>query len=121
MLTITMACISAGCATGISREALLAKMSDGPAPLIVDVRSQTEFDRDHIPGALHIPFYSIHSGLIAIGISKKDLLVLYCEHGPRSGIASLTLFLSGYEQVYSLDGHMRAWRSNEFPIEVIAH
>ncbi len=114
-------CVSIGCATGLSREALLEKMKLGPAPLIVDVRSQAEFDKDHVPGALHIPFYSIHSGLGTIGISKKDPLVLYCEHGPRSGIASLTLFLSGYEQVYSLDGHMRAWRSNEFPIEVIAH
>lgn len=110
-----------GCATGISREALLEKIKTDPAPLIVDVRSQGEFNRDHIPGAVHIPFYSISSGLSTRGISKKEPLVLYCEHGPRSGIASLTLFLSGYEQVYSLDGHMQGWRKNAFPIEVFTH
>jgi rhodanese-related sulfurtransferase len=105
----------------MSREALLEKMKADPALFIVDVRSQGEFDKDHIPGALHIPFYSIGSGLSNTGISKKDLLILYCEHGPRSGIASLTLFLSGYEQVYSLDGHMKGWRKSTFPIELISH
>jgi len=121
ILALTLVCISMGCATGISREALLEKMTAEPAPFIVDVRSQGEFDKDHIPGALHIPFYSISSGLNEIGFSKKDLLILYCEHGPRSGIASLMLFLSGYEEVYSLDGHMQGWRNNAFPIEVITH
>jgi rhodanese-related sulfurtransferase len=45
--------------------------------------------------------------------------VLYCEHGPRSDIAGFSLYLSGYEKVYSLEGAMKAWRKNEFPIEVI--
>jgi len=121
LFALTLMCNAAGCATGISREALLEKMRAEPALFIVDVRSQGEFDKDHIPGALHIPFYSIGSGLSNMGISKKDLLILYCEHGPRSGIASLTLFLSGYEQVYSLDGHMKGWRKSAFPIELISH
>ena len=121
LFALTLVCNAAGCATGISREALLEKMRAEPALFIVDVRSQGEFDKDHIPGALHIPFYSIGSGLSNMGISKKDLLILYCEHGPRSGIASLTLFLSGYEQVYSLDGHMKGWRKSAFPIELISH
>jgi rhodanese-related sulfurtransferase len=115
-------CISAsGCATGISRDDLLKQMQEENPPLIVDVRSQGEYDRDHVPGALHIPFYAIGSGLKDVGYSKKEPIVLYCEHGPRSGIASLTLFLSGYEKVYSLDGHMKGWRKNELPIEVITH
>ncbi len=108
-----------GCAAGTTRETLLAQMQEGTAPLIVDVRSQGEYDRDHIPGAVHIPFYAIGSGLNDIGFSKKDPLVLYCEHGPRSGIAGFLLFLSGYEKVYSLEGSMKGWRKNEFPIEVI--
>ena len=108
-----------GCATNISREDLLRQMQEGTAPLIVDVRSQGEYDRDHVPGAVHIPFYAIGSGLSVVGFSKKDPLVLYCEHGPRASIASFTLFLSGYERVYSLEGHMKGWRTKEFPIEII--
>jgi rhodanese-related sulfurtransferase len=119
-LFIAVVCLSvAGCATGITRDELLNKMQQGPALLIVDVRSQGEYDKDHIPGAVHIPFYTVRSGIREIGYSQKDPVVLYCEHGPRSGLASLTLYLSGYEQIYSLDGHMNGWRANGFPIEFI--
>jgi rhodanese-related sulfurtransferase len=109
-------CLSA-CATGMTREDLLQQMQQGTRMLIVDLRSQGEYDEDHIPGAVQIPFYAVRSGVREIGWSKTDLLVLYCEHGPRSGIASFTLYLSGYERIYSLDGHMQGWRKNEFPIE----
>jgi len=111
----------AGCATNITRDDLLRQMMTERPPLVVDVRSQGEYDRDHVPGAVHIPFYSIGSGLRAIGHAKQDPVVLYCEHGPRAGIAGLSLFLSGYDRVYSLEGSMRAWRKNEFPIEIIIH
>ncbi len=109
-----------GCAAGVDREHLLTQMLEGPSPLIVDVRSQAEYDRDHVPGAIHVPFYSISSGLRELGVSKKDPLVLYCEHGPRSGLASFSLYLSGYEKIYSLDGHMKGWRTSGFPLEIIS-
>ena len=109
----------AGCATGITHDALLGLMQSGHSPLIVDVRSQGEYDRGHVPGALHISFYSIGSGLDGIGFSKNDPVVLYCEHGPRSGIAGFTLKVLGYEQVYSLEGHMKDWRSDGYPVEII--
>jgi rhodanese-related sulfurtransferase len=103
----------------MKRDELLRRMQEGMAPLIVDVRSEGEYDRDHVPGARHISFYSIGSGLEEVGSSKKDPVVLYCEHGPRSGIAGFTLFLEGYEKVYSLEGQMKGWRKDEFPLEVI--
>lgn len=111
--------VLAGCAAGITRDELLKQMQEGTAPLIVDVRSQKEYDRDHVPGAVHIPFYSIGSGLSDIGYPKNEPLVLYCEHGPRAGIAGFMLFLSGHEKLYSLVGHMKGWRKNSFPLEMI--
>jgi rhodanese-related sulfurtransferase len=119
-LILLFCSIIAGCATGITGEDLLKQMQEGTAPVIVDVRSQGEYDKDHVPGAVHIPFYAAGSGLRDLGVSKKDPLVLYCEHGPRSGIAGFTLYLSGYEKIYSLDGHMKGWRKSGFPIEIIA-
>jgi len=109
-----------GCATGMTREELLMQMQEGSEPLIVDVRSQGEYDRDHVPGAVHIPFYAVGSILRERGFPKKEPLVLYCEHGPRAGMAAFTLRLSGYEKVYSLEGHMKGWRKNEFPREMNA-
>ena len=111
----------AGCAMGITRDDLLKEMQGDNPPLVVDVRSQGEYDRGHVLGAVHIPFSSIGSGLSQIGLSKHGPVVLYCEHGPRAGIAGLSLFLSGYDRVYSLEGSMKGWRKNEFPIEIITH
>lgn len=121
ILAVLVIFCALGCATAITREDLLKQLQADAPPLVVDVRSQGEYDRDHVPGAVHIPFYSIGSGLNARGYSKQDPVVLYCEHGPRAGIAGVSLFLSGYDKVYSLEGHMKAWRKNEFPIEVITH
>jgi rhodanese-related sulfurtransferase len=118
---ISLAIIGAGCAASLTREELLEKMSSGANLLIVDVRSQAEYDRDHLPGAVHIPFYAIRSGLGEIGQAKNDPLVLYCEHGPRASIAALTLSLSGYKSIYSLEGHMKGWRKSAFPIEIISY
>ncbi len=108
-----------GCGTAISKHLLLNQMRDGKAPLIVDVRSEGEYAKDHLPGAIHISFYSIRYGLADMVYPKKDPVVLYCEHGPRAGIAGFLLFLSGYDAVYRLEGHMKAWRQNEFPVEII--
>ncbi len=109
-----------GCAASISREELLKEMQEGTAPLVVDVRSRSEYDRDHIPGAVHIPFTSISSGLKAMNTQPGERIVVYCEHGPRAGMAYWSLYLSGYRNVYSLEGHMKNWRKSEFPIEIIS-
>ncbi len=122
LFLVSAACMGlAGCATSLSRADLLKKLQEKPAPLIVDVRSQGEYERDHIPGAVHIPFYSIGSGLKELGRAKHDEIVLYCEHGPRAGLAGLTLYLSGYDRVYSLQGHMKGWRESGLPVEPAPH
>ena len=119
MVSLVMFCT--GCTATITREELLKQMQAGTAPLIVDVRSQKEYDRDHLPDAVHIPFYTISSGLGEISHAKKEPLVLYCEHGPRASIAGFSLFLSGYDAVYSLEGHMKGWRKNSFQMEIVSH
>jgi rhodanese-related sulfurtransferase len=121
ILAVMMTICAVGCATNITREDLLKQLQSDVPPLVVDVRSQREYDRDHVPGAVHIPFYSIGSGLKDLGYPKTDPVVLYCEHGPRSGVAGISLYLSGYEKVYSLEGSMKRWRKSEFPIEIITH
>jgi rhodanese-related sulfurtransferase len=106
-----------GCAAAITRENLLQNMQERPAPLIVDVRSRGEYEQDHIAGAVHVPFYAIGSGLKQRGVSKKDTVVVYCEHGPRAALAGMTLYFSGYERIFSLEGHMQGWRAKGLPME----
>jgi rhodanese-related sulfurtransferase len=106
-----------GCATTIPRADLQKRLLENRAPLIVDVRSENEFNSGHIPGAVRIPFYSIGSGLKELAFPKEKPVVLYCEHGPRAGLAGINLYFQGFEKVYSLEGHMKGWRESGLPVE----
>ena len=51
-----------GCASAASRvapEALLSSIDSGTPPVIVDVRTLGEYEAGHVPGALHVPFYTL--------------------------------------------------------------
>ena len=116
LATLLPAVLLTGCSTSISRVDLQKMLLETPPPLVVDVRSAGEYDTDHIPGALHIPFYSIGTGLGERTVPKGSPVVLYCEHGPRAGLAGISLYLRGYGRVYSLDGQMQGWRAGGLPL-----
>jgi rhodanese-related sulfurtransferase len=109
-----------GCSTSIGVADLQRRMATSPPPLLVDVRSAGEYATDHIPGAVHIPFYRIGSGLRERGYATDLPVVLYCEHGPRAGLAGISLYWQGYAQVYSLEGQMGGWRRAGLPVERVS-
>jgi rhodanese-related sulfurtransferase len=117
---ILLAGALAGCSTTMIRTDLQKSLLEKQAPLIVDVRSESEFNSGHIPGAVHIPFYSIGSGLGQLAFPKEKPVVLYCEHGPRAALAGISLYFHGFEKVYSLEGHMKGWRENGLSVEKAA-
>lgn len=118
LLTALSALYLTACSTTIVRSELQKKLLESPAPLIVDVRSAGEYNTGHIPGAIHIPFYSIASGLEMLAFPKGKPVVIYCEHGPRAGLAGISLYFQDFEKVYSLEGHMQGWRESGLPVEV---
>jgi rhodanese-related sulfurtransferase len=84
--------------------------------LLVDVREESEFAMDHLPGAIHIG-----KGIIERDIERKvpDLdspLVLYCGGGFRSALAADNLQKMGYTNVISMDGGIRGWREKNYPL-----
>ena len=87
------------------------------SPIIVDVRSSFEYKAGHVPGAIHVPFWSAFSTDKMNGYDKDNTVVLYCEHGPRAGIAKFALFLSGFKNINYLAGHMTAWKKANLPVE----
>jgi hydroxyacylglutathione hydrolase len=110
--------LSPGCAAQISRPELAARIEAGDPPPILDVRSRGEFERGHVPGALHVPFYSVWSRSDELPAGEPERpLVVYCEHGPRAGLARTGLWLAGAGEVRFLDGHMTAWRADGLPLE----
>ena len=103
--------------THISPDELLAEMQSGSAPLIVDVRSQSEYTAAHVPGAIHIPFYAAYARRSEIPSSADAPVIVYCEHGPRAGVAKLLLRAAGFEHVVYLEGHMSGWKRRGLPVE----
>lgn len=92
-----------------------AKLDRAEKFLLVDVREESEYAKDHLPGAVHMG-----KGVIERDIEERapDLnapLVLYCGGGYRSALAADNLQKMGYTNVLSMDGGVRGWREKNFP------
>jgi molybdopterin/thiamine biosynthesis adenylyltransferase/rhodanese-related sulfurtransferase len=90
----------------------------GPAPVLVDVREQHEFEEAHIPGAIHVPRGHLESRIEGKVGDKSQPVVLYCASGQRSALAALTLqTLLGYDDVASMTGGITLWKDRGFEVE----
>jgi rhodanese-related sulfurtransferase len=107
----------AGCAQHVSRGELLERIEAGDPPAIVDVRSASEYRSGHVPGAVRIPFFSLLAHTDELPEAGADPVVVYCEHGPRAGIARAQMWLAGVGPVAYLEGHMKGWRAAGLPLE----
>ena len=96
---------------------LLKSIEKNTAPVIVDVRTESEYDSGHVPGAVHLPFYAMWSRHEEIHAKPEDPIVLYCEHGPRAWIGKFALWTGGYKNIVYLDGHMAGWNQQGLPME----
>ena len=101
----------------MTQDQLLASIENHTAPVIVDVRTESEYESGHVPGALHLPFYAMWSRHEEIKAKPEDPIVLYCEHGPRAWIGKFALWTVGYKNIAYLDGHMSGWKERERPME----
>ena len=70
--------------------------------IIVDCRSQAEFDQDHYPGAAHIDYHELMANW-GQHFTRKDKVLLYCSVGVQSAILAEKMQLAGYE-AYSFRG-----------------
>jgi rhodanese-related sulfurtransferase len=95
----------------ISADALLSRIESRAAPVILDVRSRTEFASGHVPGARHIPFWRISRRIGELMIPAEAELVVYCGHGPRAVIAARALRRHGFTRITYLEGHFSTWRT----------
>ena len=70
---------------------------------IIDVRSQTEWNLGHYPGALHIPVTELKKEKMPKNSIDKGILV-YCNTGQRARLAAEKLKALGYNKVYYIAG-----------------
>ena len=72
--------------------------------VIIDARTQEEFDEGHIEGAILIPEYEIAQRAEKELSDKEQLILVYCRSGRRSKIASQALADLGYTNVREFGG-----------------
>lgn len=108
----------AGCAGSIDRAALASQLAvSRPHPTLLDVRTSTEYEAGHLPGAVNLPLQSLPFNLARVPVSdRRQALVVYCSHGPRAGMAGFFLRLGGFSEVRQLQGSFRGWSQAGLPV-----
>ena len=76
--------------------------------VILDARTQTEYDEGHIPGAILIPHDTVATAAENALPDKGQLILVYCRSGNRSKEASQTLVDLGYTNVVEF-GDINSW------------
>ncbi len=84
--------------------------------VLIDVREESEFAKDHLPGAIHLG-----KGIIERDIEQRvpdtaTEMILYCGGGFRSALAADNLQKMGYTNVISMDGGHRGWKEKGYPL-----
>ena len=72
--------------------------------ILLDTRTQEEYDEGHIPGAILIPYDEITEKAESILPDKSQLLLVYCRSGRRSKLASEDLVKLGYTNIKEFGG-----------------
>ena len=92
------------------------KMDGGGKFVLVDVREESEFAKDHLPDAIHLGKGVIERDIEARVPDLDAEIVLYCGGGFRSALAADNLQKMGYTNVISMDGGIRDWREKGLPL-----
>lgn len=90
----------------ISAKDALAHLKNGA--MVIDVRSPGEFNSGHLPAAVNLPLDEIVTALPRRVKNKKQILLLHCLSGTRSGLAKRKLNGMGYANVFNLGSYGRA-------------
>jgi len=79
------------------------KMMSGDV-IILDVRTQDEYDSGHIPNAICLPVDQVAAQAESVLPDKNQTILVYCRSGARAATASQTLADMGYTNVYNFGG-----------------
>ena len=92
----------------VSPEEAAAMMEEETDYIILDVRTQEEYEASHIPGAICIPNETIGTDDIPELPDKDQLILVYCRSGNRSKQASEKLAKQGYANIVEFGG-INSW------------
>ena len=97
-----------------SREA--ADLIKNEGPIILDVRTQNEYNRGHLPNSVLIPVQEIQRRYKELSNYKDREILIYCATGNRSTVASKILIDNGFKHIVNMRGGIYDWSKENYPV-----
>ncbi len=99
----------------IDPEELARRVATADGPVVLDVREDSEYEAEHIPGSLHIPYGGLAKRVDELPRDRP--IAAICRGGKRSGLAASILQREGFADVIHVGKGVGAWRAAGNPTE----
>ena len=87
-------------------------------PVLLDVRTQSEYNDGHIQDAINIPHDQILKEPQLVSAYKDSQVVVFCRSGVRAGKVIEMLEDLGFKEIIDIDGDMLAWNEAGHSVEI---
>ena len=84
--------------------------------ILLDVRTESEFDDGHIRNAINIPHDEILKSPNLVSSYKNKKMVIFCRTGVRADKVIQALENLGFENIIDIDGDMLAWNKASYSV-----
>ena len=104
-----------GGAQGVTPSAATNMMNTQDA-VVVDIRTEKEFNAGHITGALNIPATKMKDNLHRLEKFKDAPIILVCKSGITAGPSAKDLKKEGFGKVFKMQGGIAEWQASNLPL-----
>ena len=105
---ISVLMLLAGCGGNnykhLSQDEAVKMMTSNPDAIVIDVRSEEEYEKKHIPNVVLVPIDNLRAENFEALPNKDQMILIYCWTGRRSEEAAKILGGHGYKNVYEFGG-----------------
>ena len=98
----------------VTSEQVKALIEINPSLVVVDVRTEAEYNDEHLEGAINIPLDELEQRLSEL--NPNDKILVYCRTGNRSTQAAEILVEKGFSGLYHMHGGIVAWKQNGYSV-----
>jgi rhodanese-related sulfurtransferase len=96
----------------LSTAEVLERWQQDPSILLLDVRTEEEWEMHHIPGATLMPMHTLRERMGELDPARETILI--CEHGVRShSVAQYLATQADFVSIASMEGGMSEWTGPE--------
>jgi rhodanese-related sulfurtransferase len=88
----------------------------GKSTAVIDVRSADEYAAGHLRDAKNMPLADLANRIGELDKNKVKTVIVVCQSGARADKAARQLKSAGFEDIYTLEGGVKAWSAAGLPL-----